>query len=333
MLSRRCLPPLLPIGSIGVTVGTNGVTTPPKRPGCIGTSGRVLPRSPSRRWVPAARSPARPPFLLRSTPGGGDCGPPPARVLHTDQWLPALDRLPPFPAIGRITGAALKGVIKAGPPSKAPGRDGWSYLDLKRLPTEALDLLALIFHAVEATGEWPEPIAHSFVAMLPKGGTGMVDDYRPIVLLSVYYRLWAKARGNPFQVFLKAAGITPPSGPRAADTLAYDLAIRMAASIAGFHPTSGLALDWSKCYDHLILDLLDTVGQRVKIPPALLRPMLAAYRQPRAVLLAGPLAEETAHRRPGPWLSTGHGSPCHCGIHVYLRYEGHPSRYCLTPLR
>ena len=167
------------------------------------------------------------------------------------------------------------GVIKAAPPSKAPGRDGWSYSDLKRLPLEALDLLALIYNAVEATGEWPEPVAHSFVAMLPKGGTGSVDDYRPIVLLSVYYRLWAKARGNPFQVFLKAAGITPPSGPRAADALAYDLALRMAASTAGFHPTSGLALDWSKCYDHLILDLLDTVGQRVKIPPALLRPMLA----------------------------------------------------------
>jgi hypothetical protein len=66
----------------------------------------------------------------------------------------------------------------------------------------------------------------------------------------------------------------------------------MAASIAGFHPTSGLALDWSKCYDHLILDLLDTVGKDVKIPSALLGPMLAAYRQPRAVLLAGALAEE-----------------------------------------
>ena len=76
--------------------------------------------------------------------------------------------LPPFPAIGRLTAAALKEVIKSAPPSKAPGRDGWSYADLKRLHSEALDLLALIFQAVEATGEWPEPVAHSFVAMLPK---------------------------------------------------------------------------------------------------------------------------------------------------------------------
>jgi hypothetical protein len=76
----------------------------------------------------------------------------------------------------------------------------------------------------------------------------------------------------------------------------------MAASIAGFRPTSGLALDWSKCYDHLLLDLLDRVGQRVKIPPALLRPMLAAYRQPRAILLAGALAKE---KRPTAGLAPG----------------------------
>ena len=168
--------------------------------------------------------------------------------------------------------------------------------------------------------------------MLPKGGTGTVDDYRPIVLLSVYYRLWAKARGSPFQEFLKAAGITPPSGPRAADALAYDLALRMASCIAGFRPTSGLALDWSKCYDHLILDLLDTVGQRVEIPPALLRPMMAAYRQPRAVLLAGALAAE---RRPTAGLAppAGNGPLGYRGIHVYVRYARYPSWYRFEAIR
>jgi hypothetical protein len=138
--------------------------------------------------------------------------------------------------------------------------------------------------------------------MLPNGGTGEPDDYRPIVLLSVYYRTWAKARGQSFAKFLKAAGITPSHGPRAADALAYDLALRMAASIAGHAPTSGLALDWSKCYDHLVLDLLRLVGVRVGIPATLLTPMLQAYAQPRAVLLAGALAPE---RTPTAGLAPG----------------------------
>jgi hypothetical protein len=164
---------------------------------------------------------------------------PAAQETNPNPWLPALDQLPACPPVGRLTGALLKDIIKATPASKAPGRDGWQYLDLKRLPIDALDLLALLYGAIERTGEWPEPIAHSLVAVLPKGGTGTVDDFRPIVLLSVYYRLWAKSRGAPFQEFLKAAGIIPPSGPRAADALAYDLALRLAASIAGYPTTSG----------------------------------------------------------------------------------------------
>jgi hypothetical protein len=76
----------------------------------------------------------------------------------------------------------------------------------------------------------------------------------------------------------------------------------MAASIAGFNHTSGLALDWSKCYDHLILELIRIVGHKVGIPDATLIPMLKAYAQPRAVLLEGALAPErvpTAGLAPG----------------------------------
>jgi hypothetical protein len=217
---------------------------------------------------------------------------PAPRALNAEPWLQALDRLPRFPAVQTLSGAHLQAIVKKAPKAKAPGRDSWTYGDLKRLPSPAFDLLAELFETVERAGAWPEPIAHSFVAMLPKGGSGDPDDYRPIVLLSVYYRIWAKARGPSFAKFLKAAGITPSAGPRAADALAYDLALRMAASIAGHAPTSGLALDWSKCYDHLVLDLLRLVGGRVGIPDAILTPMLQAYSQPRAVLLAGALAPE-----------------------------------------
>ena len=217
---------------------------------------------------------------------------PAAKALNAEPWLKSLDRLPRFPGVSTLTGEHLQAIVKKAPKAKALGRDSWTYGDLKRLPLPAFRLLADLFATVERAGVWPGPIAHSFVAMLPKGGTGEPDDYRPIVLLSVYYRIWAKARGQPFTKFLKSAGITPSHGPRAADALAYDLALRLAASIAGHPPTSGLALDWSKCYDHLLLDLLRLVGARVGIPPALLTPMLQAYAQPRAVLLAGALAPE-----------------------------------------
>ncbi len=70
----------------------------------------------------------------------------------------------------------LGAILRKEPGSKAPGRDGWSYLDLEALPLEALVLLAEIFGLVEDLGAWPSDIAHSFVAMLPKGGTGEAED-------------------------------------------------------------------------------------------------------------------------------------------------------------
>ncbi len=91
--------------------------------------------------------------------------------------------------------------------------------DLKRLPLASLGLLCDIFQSTERTGHWPEPIAHSFVAMLPKGGTGAPDDYRPVVLLSVFYRLWARCRGREFQAYLRAAGVAPPGKSKSAESL------------------------------------------------------------------------------------------------------------------
>ena len=65
---------------------------------------------------------------------------------------------------------------------------------------------------------------------------------------------------------------------------------------------SGLALDWSKCYGHLLLSLLHKLAARLGIPPAIAKPMLSAYAQPRAVLLNGSIAPE---RRPLAGLSSG----------------------------
>jgi hypothetical protein len=188
------------------------------------------------------------------------------------------------------------------PSAKSAGRDGWKYGDLKRLPLDALELLCDIFQSTERTGVWLEPIAHSFVAMLPKGGTGTPDDLRPVVLLSVFYRLWAKCRGHEFQAFLRAAGITPTGKSKSAEHLAFDLALRIAVAQAGGVAVSGLALDWSKCYDHLLLALLHHISTRLAIPDAIAKPMLAAYAQPRAVLLNGNIAPE---RRPVAGLAPG----------------------------
>jgi len=224
------------------------------------------------------------------------------QVTHPDRWFETFDGFPAFPEVTPLTSDTLASVIRSVPAGKAAGRDGWTYGDLKRMPAPALELLCDIFKCTERTGVWPEPIAHSFVAMLPKGGSGDPDDFRPVVLLSVFYRLWAKCRGREFQGFLRLAGVSPPDRSKSAEQLAFDLAIRIAIAQAGGASVSGLALDWSKCYDHLLLGLLHKLATRLGIPPAIAKPMLSAYAQPRAVLLNGSIAPE---RRPVAGLAPG----------------------------
>jgi hypothetical protein len=219
-----------------------------------------------------------------------------------DAWLEPLRSLPPFPAVGTLWGGQVWRTIKSTPIGKAPGRDGWRYAELRAMGTIGADLLAAFYTVVERAGTWPNDIRHSFVAMLPKGGSQDPDDRRPIVLLSVIYRVWAKARGPLFQRFLKSCGILPTgTAPSAAD-LAYDTACRIALHRTGGTQTHGLALDWSKCYDHLVLRLLQDVATAAGIPPAIAKPMLSAYQQPRAVILDGMVANE---RSPTAGLAPG----------------------------
>ena len=92
--------------------------------------------------------------------------------------------------------------------------------------------------------------------------------------------------------WLRSAGVVGAAGPRAAECLAAELALRLTASHATGVDLGGLALDWAKCYDTMPLVLLRRVAERVGMPAALSEPMLAAYAQPRAVSLAGAVAEE-----------------------------------------
>ncbi len=130
--------------------------------------------------------------------------------------------------------------------------------------------------------------------------------------------------GPEFQAFLRSAGVSPPGKSKSAEHLAFDLALRIAVAQAGDASASGLALDWSKCNDHLLLDLLHHIAAHVGIPGAIAKPMLAAYAQPRAVLLNGSIAPEKApggrpcSRVPSRYRLAGPGDP-----HVHQKPRGH----------
>ena len=75
----------------------------------------------------------------------------------------------------------------------ACGVDGWRLHELKSLPEELLQRLAIL-NLVEDTGRWPECLTKALVTMIPKGEGFHPLDLRPISVTPNIYRLWSSCR-------------------------------------------------------------------------------------------------------------------------------------------
>ena len=112
-----------------------------------------------------------------------------------------------------LTTAMLRAACKAIGLDKAPGEDGWTARCMDAWGVEAWDQVCELLRAVERTGRWPKQLAGGIVCLLPKGGVGpsVADPLqaRPVVLLSVLYRVWAKARSSYLERWIRDAGMQP----------------------------------------------------------------------------------------------------------------------------
>ena len=100
--------------------------------------------------------------------------------------------------------------------------------------------------------------------LLPKGGTSDPLDRRPITLLPVLYRMWAALRATQFRAWLIDWGVPRLlRTTRSAEHQGLLLALEIEEANAFSESLAGVAVDWSKCYDHLGFDLVvATLWQR-----------------------------------------------------------------------
>jgi len=166
------------------------------------------------RWVRHGPQSAFPPAVPVSPEAGGWGGGPGAELAFAEpawqtlwtrpdlpapdeaSWLAELDALPPFPPLPPITAESLAEVFASLPTGKAGGGDGWVGEEFRRWPPELLAPTARLLQAVEASGSWPQLLASAEVVLLPKPGGDSGDPLsrRPITLLPVLYRAWARLR-------------------------------------------------------------------------------------------------------------------------------------------
>jgi hypothetical protein len=205
-----------------------------------------------------------------------------------EEWLAELDTLPPFPARTLWTVDGIRGILKQMAKRKAAGLDGWTVAELRLLPDEVLELVALLFGAVEVQGSWPARLCAPEGLLLPEGGAsnpGDPMDRRPIWLLPMFYRVWAAGRARLFAKW--RASWPDGDGGFGAEELAWELALDLEAAEAAGEDICGAALDWRKAFDSIPLCNLDMLLRRAGLPDWLRQPVVAAYTAKRRLRVEG----------------------------------------------
>ena len=115
---------------------------------------------------------------------------------------PKCDEFPLKP----LEAADLRAALKSAKKTSTPGPDGWRYSELGALPDVALQQLAQVFNAMEQQHELPDSLLSSWTAMINTSGKPVSPmKVRPISVLSVVYRLYAKSRLSTLEDWLDKA--------------------------------------------------------------------------------------------------------------------------------
>ena len=211
-------------------------------------------------------------------------------------WKPEQDgrtRPPSFGVLGQgalppLSVEVLRSACLSTGLDKAPGEDGWTAWHMKGWSQAAWEAVKDLLMVVEERGAWPRQLQKGLVCLLPKGGVGpsIADPLqaRPVVLLAVLYRVWAKARAPWLEKWIRAAGVQPVEENGAAcEDLAIDLAFAFEEAKALGQTAWAVATDLSKAYDRIPLQVLKDGLRDMGLPEGLWRPLCAMAEAPRQI--------------------------------------------------
>ena len=159
-----------------------------------------------------------------------------------------------------------------------------------------LEWVAVLLTVVEDTGAWPQELCRGETILLPKGGSSDPLDSRPITLLPVLYRIWAALRAAQFREWLQQSGVpTLVAGRKGtmqgAEHQGLLLGLELEEARVFGEALAGVAVDWSKCYDHLGFNYVQANFEAARVPKWFSGPLLAMYQAPRHIKIDGAMGE------------------------------------------
>lgn len=159
---------------------------------------------------------------------------------------------PSSPWTGERVRAALDGMREGA----SPGSLGVPISVWRALPPAWSEAVARLLNLVEEQGRWPREWLQAYVAMIPKASGGSrPQDQRPVTVLEVLYRLWAKGVVQEWAPVLQSELLGQAAfGFRAQSGTLY--AAQVLADIIRLHQGRKAELwlasfDLAKCFDSL----------------------------------------------------------------------------------
>eukprot|EP00971_Amphidinium_carterae_P343365 6483082-Amphidinium_carterae.1 len=178
--------------------------------------------------------------------------------------------------------AVLKKCLRKVKVHAAGGLDRWAGSAMRLLPDEALPILLSFYQTFEQTTHFPPPLTWARMHLIPKFSTGVgrVEDYRPISVLSFFYRVWSAYRlhmiGVEFYEYFPSEMRGGLPGRDYGDMLTsimldVESAISVAVDPANdvVHPVFWFSLDAQKCFDNIGYMSAFDACHKAGIPPAL----------------------------------------------------------------
>ena len=110
-----------------------------------------------------------------------------------------------FPIMSQIMKEEIIMHLKRCKNTSAPGIDGLNYFILKKLPTNILQYIAIIFNKAFHIGYFPQAWKHANVKMVPKPGknTREAKNWRPISLLACLGKLFERVVTSRMSQYLE----------------------------------------------------------------------------------------------------------------------------------
>ena len=190
------------------------------------------------------------------------CAPEPPAIRRPPIDLSLFDGIPPYTPPGAWTAED----ILLYTPSGAPGLDGNTADWLQSLHKDSLLRLARLLDCADR-GRFPLFWRHARVVLIPKGDDSPPDDRRPITIMALTYRLWARRHSafiNEWMARWKPSGLSGAVKNTGCPDVLWEVQLALTKAYSGdAPPVFLLSMDLEKCFDTLDLSNLNRISQHL----------------------------------------------------------------------